>query len=138
MYLFRRVQQEINHTKQTSFVCVYQTVSPNLNDLIHSAEFNIEPLDDAIDHSASVDKTPDQTKYPGCVYRCKSHMIFRDDFNGCDYIDKLNIRIYNLDYATDVDNREYETFVRSGGDIKASTKTFEEMCNCNTEFPKKI
>ena len=65
-------------------------------------------------------------------------MVFRDDFNGCDYIDKLNIRIYNLDYATDVDNREYETFVRSGGDIKASTKIFEEMCNCNAEFPKKV
>lgn len=110
MYLFRRVMQEINVTKHTAFINVYQTLSPDLNDLIKSAKSNVEPGFDGAIGRASYDPAPNQVLFQGCVFSCRGWYRHKDSSTGDSYFTRMRIFIYNVDnnYSPNVDIKAFE------------------------------
>lgn len=97
MYVFRRIQQETNLTDTTSFVNVYQAVGPSLAEFIRCALFNARcPSEPVGEPKVYIEREPDQERFPGCVFRVRAHYRFHDDFEDKVYMERMDIRVYNV------------------------------------------
>ena len=97
-------------TKHTAFINVYQTLSPDLNDLIKSAKSNVEPGFDGAIGRASYDPAPNQVLFQGCVFSCRGWYRHKDNATGDSYFTRMRIFIYNVDnnYSPNVDIKAFE------------------------------
>lgn len=69
MYMMRRVHAEQNSMDGSMNVWVYQGQKADLNKLIATAKFNLDPFKEVPDGSMWEDLAPDQNMLPGCVWQ---------------------------------------------------------------------
>lgn len=131
MYLFRRVMQEVNETKHTAFINVYQTLNPDLNELIKSAKSNVAPGFDVTIRRAFYNPAPNQVLYQGCVFSCRGWYRHKDNLTGNSYFTRMRIFIYNVDnnYSPNVDIKAFEKTPIAGGYVGDNIGEFDHYYN---------
>lgn len=76
MYMMRRVHAEQSPKGGPMNVWVMQWKHADLNELIKTARFNLDPFKEVTGGSKWEDHDPDQNKLPGCVWQGRTDKTF--------------------------------------------------------------